>query len=428
MPIKLSNTNENYYKKYLKIENTLFFFVKKLTTLMKRILFISFLLFSFLFSFSQDSYITLDGKTINGTVENYKEWSKNPTTVLFKNNVTDAEIILTPENCKSFTAGSDYFISYSGTRILNSDDILSQGLKSDQMVKDSVHVFLRRIYQFNNYTLYKLYDNKRINFYVSDHGNIKELEFYETINDNTVIPFNGYKNYLMQYFSSKGIKGLEGKINNLNYKENDLLNFFAFVFGDKLHSSENLRNKYASEILLGAGLNESFAKIESSYGAKPYTGTSFSPSVEFGIRIYSQRNFGKPFFQPTISLMPLSNSFDNGRLKSKATLINVNLGVGYMFVKKENFSFYAAVAGGLPVLLNYQTIEGAQSNVKSNGADDRLTVRPELGVLINQKINISFCDMLPINLPFISDLEFNYNVNIASLSFKYAFIQKHRNK
>jgi hypothetical protein len=220
---------------------------------MKQILFISFLLFSSLFSFSQDSYITLDGKTVNGTVENYKEWSKNPTTVLFKDNVNDSEIILTIENCKSFTVGSDYFISYSGTRILNSDDILSQGLKSDQMVKDSIHVFLRRIYQFNNYALYKLYDNKRINYYVSDHINIKELEFYETIKDNTIAPFNGYKNYLMQHFSSKGIKGLEWKINNLNYKENDLLNFFAFVFRDKSHSSENLRNKYASEILLGAG-------------------------------------------------------------------------------------------------------------------------------------------------------------------------------
>lgn len=67
---------------------------------MKQSLFIFFLLYS-TFSFSQDSYVTLNDQTIHGTIENYKEWSKNPTTVLFKDSIDGNSIYLTPANCKS---------------------------------------------------------------------------------------------------------------------------------------------------------------------------------------------------------------------------------------------------------------------------------------------------------------------------------------
>lgn len=391
---------------------------------MKQIFFISLLLVCSLFSFSQDSYTTLDGKTVSGTVENYKEWSKNPTTALFKQN-NGKEITLTPDNCKDFTAGSDYFTSYNGTRILNSTDILSNELKSDKMVKDSVHVFLRRIYRLNNYAVYKLYDNKRINFYFSSDGNIEELEYYETLTNNAAEPFNGYKDYLLQQFSGKGIKNLQGKINDLDYKENDLLDFFSYVFGDKLNTSEKLRNKYASEFLLGAGLNESFGKLETTDGANSFRGNSFAPSLEIGLRIYSQRNFGKLFFQPTITLMPLYSSFRQNTFKTQATLVNANLGIGYMFVKKEHFSFYVDGAGGLTLLFGYQTKEDYRGGfVKSKGADNRMTVHPEIGVLLSKKLNIAFSEMLAMKMPFWANMAFDYKVSQTSLSIRYAFVQK----
>ena len=399
---------------------------------MKQSLFIFFLLYS-TFAFSQDSYVTLNDQIIHGTIENYKEWSKNPTTVLFKDSTDGNSIYLTPANCKSFTADlSDKFTSYKGTRILNTDNVMySHGLQSDQLEKDSVQVFLRQIYQFKNYTLYKLFDDKRTNFYLSHNGVIKELEYFENINNNQVVPFNGYKDYLLEEFSDKGIGGLQHKVDILAYKENDLINFFADVFGDKAHSSEKLRNKYSNEILIGIGANENFSSITNSRAT--YKQASTSPSFEIGLRIYNQRNFGRLFFQPSISVMSLSNTFNEGvdlitPYKTKATLVSVKLGAGYMFLKKSNISVYAAAAGALPVLFNYRTLVGTGKYVQSDGPYDKFTINPELGIIIKQTLNISFSGTLPFELPFLSDPSYVYKVSQSSIILRYAFIEGSKKK
>ncbi len=395
---------------------------------MKQGIFISFLLFYSLFSFSQNSYVTLDGQTIPGTIENYKEWSKIPTTALFKDN-SGTIITLTPQNCKSFTAGSDTYVSYNGTRILNTDDAMkSQSIQSNELIKDSVHVFLRKIYQFNNYILYKLVDKKRSNFYFSDNDNIQELEFYETLDNKDIVPFNGYKIFLNNEFSNKDIPGLQHKINLLAYKETDLINFFAEILNDKQHSSGKLRNKYPGEILIGLGANQNIASLEKN-SSSLFHGNSFTPSLEFALRIYNQRNFGKIFFQPSINIFSLLSDLSKASSKVKAMVVTINLGAGYMFIKKPDFSFYVEVAGALPVLFNFQTQQGSNGKyIKSVGPDDRITVHPEAGIIIKRNLNISAAYLLPIRLPFNSDVQYSYKFSQASVTLRYAFIQGHKMK
>lgn len=395
---------------------------------MKQILSISFILFYSSFAFCQHSYETSDGQTIPGTIKNYKEWSKNPTTVHFIDN-SGKTITLTPQNCKSFTAGSDKYVSYNGTRILNSDNAMkSQSVQSDSLIRDSVHVFLRQIYQFNNYALYKLFDSKRTNFYFSDNGDIKELEYYETIEHNTIVPFDGYKSFLNREFSDKSVAGFQYKLNSLVYKENDLLDFFADVFNDKQHSSEKLRNKYPGEILIGVGANQNVATLENN-GPYIFHRTSISPSFEFALRIYNQRNFGRIFFQPSINAFSLLSDFSKATAKVKAMVVIINLGAGYLFVRKPDFSFYGEAAGALPVLFNFQTQQGSNGKyIKSHGPDDRITVHPEAGIIIKRNLNISASYLLPIRLPFNSNYQYAYKLSQASVVFRYAFIQGHAKK
>ncbi len=393
---------------------------------MKKILSCSVLLFYGSLVFSQDMYVTLGNQTIQGTIENYKEWSRNPNTVVFKESVSGAIMNLTPQNCKSFTARSDKYISYNGTRILNSDNIIySQGVQNDQLIKDTIQVFLRQIYQFKNYTLYKLFDNKRINFFLSDNGDIKELEYYESINNGMATPFNGYKTYLYRLFYNQDINALQHKIDILNYKENDLVYFFADIFNDKSHALQKLRNNYPPEILVGAGANVNLSTLEDIYGRYTFHQTNFSPSFEFGLRIYSQRNFGRLFFQPSISVIPLSNSFEGDNFKIKATLVNINLGAGYKFMKKSEVSFYAEAAGSLPVFFNFQTRKGAGGKyVGTSGPDNRASIHAELGVIIKQSLNISFGGILPVRLPFNSDHVYAYKLSQLSVALRYAFIHQ----
>ena len=397
---------------------------------MKKGLFI-FFLFSSNFLFSQDSYVTINDQIVHGTIEHYKESSKNPKTVFFKDSISGNSIDLTPANCKSLTVGlSDKFISYNGTRIINTDNAINSHLmQSAQLEKDNIQVFLRQIYQFRSYTLYKLFDDKRTNFYLSNNGVITELEYYENVNGSQVIPYYGYKNYLLNEFSDKAIKGLQHKVEILRYEENDLLNFFTNIFNDKSKSSEKLRNKYSNEILVGIGLNINFGTV-TNLGSATYNNTSYSPSFEIALRTYSQRNFGRIFFQPSLSVMPLSHTFNEGStFKTKATLVNVNFGVGYIFLKNSNLFIYAAAAGGVPIIFNYKTHKGTIGEYVNSGSPDvRFTVHPEMGLVVNRTLNISFTGTLPFKLNFLSDPSFNYKVSQFSVVLRYAFVEGGKKK
>ncbi len=391
---------------------------------------IPFLLFLGNSAFSQDSYFTNDGQAVNGHVLNYKEWSKNPTAVKFQK--ADGSVVtLTPENCESFFAGTDKYLAYHGTRVANTDNVLvSRNDDGAKMIKDSVNAFLRNVYQFDGYTLYELFDNKRINFYVAKDGDMKELEYYETIKDGNVNPYNLYKAYLYQQFSDKGVKGFQDKIKTLRYKENDLQNFLAAVLGDQSHKSEKSRNKYPSETLVGIGADMNSAMIHSWSSYPTYHQTSFSPSVEFSLRLYSQRNFGKFFFQPTLGVMPLSNTFKASAIQTKivkATVVNVAAGAGYMFLKKHDIAVYADGAAALCILANYETKEGDKKYVGTDGSDARISGQAEVGVIIKRHLNVSLRNTFPVRLLFSSNTNYTYKLSQTSLVVRYAFIHN-RNK
>ena len=392
---------------------------------MKKIWFIFFLLLVANLAFSQDFYLTLDGQTVNGSVDNYKEWLKSPSEVKFQK--TDGSVAtLTPGNCKSFKAGADFYLSYHGTRVANTDNVLSSHNDDGATaIKETVSAFLRKVYEFGGYTLYELNDNKRINFYLDKDGNIKELEYFETIKDGNVDPYNSYKAYLYHEFAGKGIKGFQDKIKNLRYNENDLYNFFAEVLGDKAHASEKLRNRYPSETLVGVGANLNSGTMHSWTSYPFYHQTGYSPSIELSLRLYSQRNFGKFFFEPAVGIMPLSNSFKASAIQTKtikAMVVNVAIGAGYMFLKKQDISVYADGAPVLCILANYETKDG--KNVGSRGTDARLTGMAEMGVIIKRKINISIRNIFPIRLAVPANTNYSYKLSQLSLTLQYAFIHK----
>ncbi|MEP6582753.1 MAG: hypothetical protein ABJA90_00740 [Ginsengibacter sp.] len=372
--------------------------------------------------FCQDSYISLNNETVNGTIVHYKEWSKNPSSVQFKEAATGNIINLTPSNCKGFNAGSsDIYISYFGMRILNSNDIENKhALQSDSLIKDSVQVFLREIYRFNTYVLYKLFDDKRTNFYISDNGVIKELEYYEQVDENKHINFDyAYKNYLLLLLADKNVADLRRKVESLKYEENSLINFLAGAFNDKFHSSEKLRNKYPTQILLGVAADVNFGSITRTNGTS-YQQTALSPALDIGVRIYSQRNLGRLFFQPSINVTALMHTFNNNQLKAKATLVSAKIGAGYAFKNKPNLSVYGVAQTGLTFLFGYKTAKGSNSRYINDGSPtDKITVYPEVGATINKKINIALAGTLPIRISFLSDYSYVYKISQACLIVRY---------
>jgi hypothetical protein len=390
---------------------------------MNKLLLISFLTFCTTAAFPQDSYIALNGQTVNGSVENNREWLKNPLSVVFTNS-DGSKITLTPENCKSFTAGTDYYLSYHGTRVANPDHVLSShNDEGAAIIKDTVDAFLRQVYKFDGYALYELYDNKRINFYLGTDGSIRELEYYETIKDGNVSPINSYKAYLYQQFASRKTSNFSEKLKDLHYNENDLHNFFAQVLGDQAHASEKLRNKYPSETLVGVGGNVNAGTMHSWTNYPYYHQTSIAPSVEFGLRLYSQRNFGKFFFQPTIGIMPLLNTFKGSAIATKtvkATIIDFSMGAGYMIIKKQNISVYAKGAAEMRLFAGYKTKDGKY--LGDDGSNGRITGVAELGLIIKRNLNIAFNNTFPVRMTFKANTNYSYKLSGMSLALRYAFI------
>lgn len=402
---------------------------------MKKVFFVLALLNYTTAALCQDYYVSNNNDTIRGVVVNYKEWSRNPVEVLFKLSSASNSLKLNPSNCKSIVIGSsDRYISYSGTRILNSENISSKaGLHDDdQLRRDSILVFLREIYQYKGYAFYKLSDNKRTNFYLDKNGALKELEYYEYINDaNVVIPNNAYKIYIAEQLSGENNTGLDQKIAKLTYNEKSLIDFLAKVLQDDFHVSEKMRNKYPDEFFAGLGMNLNTGRIENS-GASAngsYSTTTFSPSFEVGLRIYSQRNFGRSFFQPALNVTSFSHNFhlkDNTEYKMKATVLSGHIAAGYLFQKKSVLSFYGIIGAGMTLVLNYKTsfINGSYSQtIKADKVLNKLTFHPEFGLVIHKSLNVALTGTLPFKLPLYSNFTYAYAISKAGIIIRYLFIK-----
>ena len=204
-----------------------------------------------------------------------------------------------------------------------------------------------------------------------------------------------------------------------NYQETSLVNFFADALKDRLHASEKLRNKYPAETFIGAGAIANFGSLTNASG-KAYQQTAISPSFDIGLRLYSQRNFGKLFFQPSINVTALTNGFNGDLLKVKTILANAKIGPGYAFYKKPDLTIYGVAQAGLTFFFGYQTARGANGQyVKEGSPIDKVTVFPEVGATINNKLNIALAGTLPVKTSFISDRNYFYKISQASLIVRY---------
>ena len=354
---------------------------------------------------------------------------------MFRESATGSEVILTPQSCISFAAGRDTFISYHGSRIMNTDNVLDvSGYNSAEMRKDSIRVFLRQAYHNGDYILYKLTDATRINFYFSDHSTVRELEYYEYVKENkdndrndNAVSFDGYKQYLFVLLANKNIRNLSARLNAVPYKEIDLVNFLASVLHDKGQSTVARRNRYPAEIFIGAGINANMGALLDFSDKIAFKQTSYAPSLEVGLRLYAQRNFGKIFFQPSVSGMPLTSKFYNDYYKLNATLVGANLGIGYLFVKQKNLSVFAVANGTLYLPFGLKTSfnkGNVHNEVKASDLNSRLTVRPELGVVIGQNISLLVSGSFPIKVPFEESGTYrSYKLTQLSFGVRYGFIQ-----
>lgn len=385
-------------------------------------------IFLVLDSSCQDMYVTNSGDTIHGKITNYEEWDRNPQEVTFIDN-SGKSITLTPLNCKSFSAGkSDTYVSYSGPRLLNSTDIINTyGLNSSVDTTENINTFLRLIFHHKEFSLYKYLDTKRTNFFLATNGSIKELAYYEYTDDGGNTKTNeAYKIYILNQLNLVNDPDLMNKINSLVYEESALVKFFVNILRDKDYKAEKIRKNYATEILVGIGIQARFGSGVSGDGSNARQ-TALNPLAEIGVRFYGHRNYGKLFFEPSLIVSILNQHFTelyHISFKAQGTIVGARIGPGYFFAKKEGINFYAALPIGVDFIGGYRTTYTGSTTtqtIKSIDTPIRFVLNPEIGVDLNHKFNISLKYTTPYNFNQSNYGNLPYKTSTCSLDVSFIF-------
>ena len=183
-------------------------------------------------------YINATGDTILGQFPQYKQPEQNPDHVEFIT-AENHNITLIPQNCMSFgVTGYDSYVAYNGPRMINPiDDPWTDEKIEFPNRYDTIHSFLRIIYEGQAITLYSFQDKIRTNFFYKKPGSkMIELEkksySYDAESNWTTHTINRFRDQLKEEFTAQvEAKKLQPRLNSLGYTERDLVKFMDLLMG-----------------------------------------------------------------------------------------------------------------------------------------------------------------------------------------------------
>ena len=301
-------------------------------------------------------YITVQGDTMKGIFPSYAQWNKSPGKVEFIVAGTTKSIELTPENSRKFVVdGYDEYISYTGLRLLNPID--NTTMINDRVTmgpndsSETVVIFLRLVTRTTGGDLYVLNDAKRMNLFYQLPGQMpEELKFKKTFNQNQIKEIDIYRQQLNDLFGNLIIqKNMTPSLEKLDYTEKDLMTFFLSLFPTAGPARNEHRAASKWVVSIGGALNMFKVQADKSFTAVPKTySSSFSPVASIGFMAALDRNFGKYFLYPNISLFRYKNTGEentgtfNSSYTYQADLIGIiALNGGINLTNEENFQFFS---------------------------------------------------------------------------------------
>jgi hypothetical protein len=272
------------------------------------------LLLSFLFvtTFSQKNilpgYIVLPSKdTVKGSID-YRNWEKNPSQIRFSQSPSESRSY-TINDIKAFgVTGKDYYRKATVRVDDNPVRISDVSIYSEELVHDQT-VFLRILAEGNEFTLYELVNIKTHYFIAKAGDSIEELSYKVIKDDQTsnIATHNDFRIQLKKLVSSNGNLSYEQSlaIDQLNYKENDLVNFVSHMNGsssDKISFANN--KKIKPRLFAGGGIvfpNFSFHSTDARLKSIKYK-NKFSYIISGGADFFASRNQQHLFMRAELSV------------------------------------------------------------------------------------------------------------------------------
>jgi hypothetical protein len=251
-----------------------------------------------LFSKAQINYkpgfiVSLKGDTTYGFI-NYREWKLTPSQIDFKTAITDTEVKkVTVENATAFTiTNAESYESHTLKVTMDYVDVTRQsiGLDTSYVVKN---VFLQKLNNSGNVTLYEYSDDVKLRLFVSDKGNtpveLSYKSYYNPEQTQQQITQKRYTVQLMQLASEYGVgsDSFSRQINNTDYNETPILGIINKINGVIEGKNSGRNAKKVFQPYIGLALNA--AKIRYT-GETPLANgnskTSMLPQLSIGTNIY----------------------------------------------------------------------------------------------------------------------------------------------
>ncbi len=381
-------------------------------------------LFAFLALFSGDSkaasgyYINLNGDTVRGNFSNLPE-TGNPSRVDFIPGGSTEVMVLRPGDVRGFRVGNyDFYLSYSGPRLLNSGD----GSGSSGSSVDTITTFLRDIGETGGYTFYSYSDSKRVNlFYTMGDDRVDELRNISST------PMKGdYRDQLNIMLSSKvDTSVLYSMVKKLDYSEEGMINFI-----DEL-------NELTSEHTVPA-FKGFVATVGYSYNIFSASGSNAIPAVStnykeggswlvgFGYIKPLRKGGGQYFIYPNIKAFNYETSGTITRYNGVATtsyssdlVLYPAFNVGFHLVNKAAFKFFLSPGFGFLILMNnteennFAFYDGTSENTSTEKTEFTFDVNLKTGVVLLNRFMIWAAYNIPTPT---SDSEYNKTTYTGNLS------------
>lgn len=405
-----------------------------------------FYLFSILFilfatgSIAQSNYkpgfvITTKGETLNGYI-NYKEWNYNPGNVSFKKTLNDKAQSFGPLDISYFEIAG--FEAYKAAHVS-----VSMGKTDMQTMKDEIDtasvikdVFLKRIKQGGNVSLFSYADQVKTRYYINDNKSTESSRelIYQAYFDAKTLTTKSKNLYNLQLITlAKKYRPenfeVQDRIVQTKYKEKDLLRVIAEINNEDPDKKESLLNtKPTLRIFAGLGINRS----NLNYAVRPQAGTtrssktSYLPKISIGIDAPFNPNVGRLVFRTELSFTaakgeitvvdPSPTAVSTKVLKLDQQTVSLKPELIYNFYNADNFKFY--LGAGININYSHYPASSNKTTVKNDvpslsyTAEDKyqsatnfwFQFAPKAGINIGRKWDINVNYFSPANLPDISQV------------------------
>jgi len=309
-------------------------------------------------------YITLSGDTITGSFPQYNQWKNNPSTVKFETAAKEV-MILTPNNCRSFTIiGNDTYETIETDRMINPTEFSEYSYRmlngeADTATYEKIKAFFRKVFFSNSVSLYEFSDAKRVNYFFKTADGLSELIYRVHYEGNKVIQDKTYKVQLGALYATNiaGNTKLKRKINQLDYQEEAIVSFLENIY--QMNPSKGKKDRHPSELFLAGGVSFNTFKVNASDqliqpGTVKYN-SSVIPVIAVGAIHYIQRSFNRYFITTEIRYTSFNHAGKTPTDKEwryKSQILAPGIGIGAKWINKENFSWYTTFITSGMIMIN----------------------------------------------------------------------------